>query len=135
MAEATERSGGGPLGVITRKVGPLPVWAYVAIGVLAFYLYRRSHPSSSTSGSSAGTPSTTDQAYVPPFDAATSAGSGGIGSTPTTSTVNNYYYGDLGTAQASGGGTSNNEHGPPGYPPRPIGPVSRGGGPIPIGQH
>ena len=101
MAEAPAGRS-GPLAMITRKVGPLPLWAYAAVLVLAYYLYRRSHPASSSP--SGGTPATTDQAYVPPFDAPGIGG--GIGATGLPNVTNNYYYGDQAAGQADGGGTS-----------------------------
>jgi hypothetical protein len=99
----------GSMGMLTRKVGPLPVWVWtIALAGIGYYLYRRSHPTSSTSSStgSTGTAPTDQTTYVPPFDAASVSGSGGIGSTAVPSTVNNYYYGDTAAAQATGGGTS-----------------------------
>lgn len=79
-APAPPRSGGGPVAVLTKKVGPLPLFVWVLAGVLAFYLYRRSHPSSPTAPSS--TTPTDQNTYVPGFDAGTSGG-GGIGSSGT----------------------------------------------------
>lgn len=120
MAEAAAPPSGGksPLKMITQKVGPLPVWAYAAVLVLAYFLYRRSHPSgSSTGGTPSGGPATTDQAYVPGFDAAGAGGGGGIGSVGTPGVVNNYYYGDLAAQQANGGGTSAT---PVGQTPGPV---------------
>ena len=37
---------------LTRKVGPLPVWAWIAIGGAVLYVYRRSQASSSSSSNS-----------------------------------------------------------------------------------
>lgn len=92
----------------TRKLGPLPVWAWVGVLVAAYFLYRRLHPSTPTSSStgSTGTAPTDQTTYVPPFDAASMSGGGGIGSTGVPSTVNNYYYGDQAAQQSMGGGTS-----------------------------
>lgn len=96
------RPAGNPL---TRKLGPLPMWAWLVLVVAAFYLYRRSHPSSGgTAG--AGTSSTDAANPVPGFDAASMSGGGGIGATATPQVVNNYYYGTTAAAQAAGGGTS-----------------------------
>lgn len=106
-APAKPKGRGGPLGVLTQKAGPLPVWAWAALLLGAFFLYRRLNPSGQTTGSTAsGSSSGTDQAYVPPFDAASLSGGGGIGSTTTPGNVYNYYYGDQGAAQAGGGGTA-----------------------------
>lgn len=99
---------GGAMGILTRKVGPLPLFVWViAVAGIGYYLYRRSHPASSTNSStdSTGTAPTDQSTYVPGFDAA-SQGGGGIGSTSTPGVVNNYYYGDTAAGQASGGGTS-----------------------------
>jgi hypothetical protein len=110
VAEAPPAAeGGSPLKAITRKVGPLPVWAYAAILVIGYVLYKRMKggSSSTTAAAPATGASPTDQTtYVPGFDAAGAGGGGGIGATGVPSTVNNYYYGDQGSGQASGGGTS-----------------------------
>ncbi len=79
-APAPPRSGGGSMAVLTKKVGPLPLFVWVLAGVLAFYLYRRSHPSSPAAPTS--TEPTDQTTYVPGFDAGTSGG-GGIGSSGT----------------------------------------------------
>jgi hypothetical protein len=115
---------GGPLGVITRKVGPLPVWAYAGLLVLGYLAYRHFHPSSSSSTASTtdtGDTSTSDQSYVPPFDAADV--SGGIGSTGLPSTVNNYYYG----TEPPGGGTASGA--PTGTTVTPVGTTPEGAPP------
>lgn len=43
---------------LTRKVGPLPVWAWAAIILGAYFLYTRLHSSSATSSSTPATPTT-----------------------------------------------------------------------------
>jgi hypothetical protein len=110
VAEAPPAAeGGSPLKAITRKVGPLPLWAYAAILVVGYFLYKRTKggsTSSGTSGPAADTTQTAANTYVPGFDAAGAGGGGGIGSTATPGVVNNYYYGDQGSVQATGGGTS-----------------------------
>lgn len=127
MAEAPPHPArsGGPLGVITSKAGPLPVWAWAALVVVAYFLYRRLHGGSSSTGSSStgstGAAPTDQTTYVPPFDAANSFGSGGIGASGVPSTVNNYYYGDTAGQQAAGGGTSPGSGSPTNSPPPPPG--------------
>lgn len=134
MAEAPAPTKGGALGAVTRKVGPLPLWAWVGVVVLGYVAYRHFRGGGSTGGgNTAGTPATTDQAYVPGFDAAGASGGGGIGSTATPGVVNNYYYGDQAAQQAAGGGTAATGVGSPTGPGgvmTPGGPGPSGGGPI-----
>jgi hypothetical protein len=89
QAPPPEHGGGGHggLSAVTRKLGPLPVWAWVGVVVAGYLLYR--HFAGGGTASTAASTDATDQTYVPPFDAATSAGSGGIGSTtlPTPGTA------------------------------------------------
>ena len=63
MAEDDAPSGGGGGGVgamLTRKVGPLPIWSWVmAAGAIGFIIYRMKSGSSSSSGS--GTSGTSGQ--------------------------------------------------------------------------
>lgn len=109
----------GAVGAITRKVGPLPLWAWAALFLVGFILYRRMRGSGSgsgTSGPAADTSQTTDNTYVPGFDAAGAGGGGGIGTPGTVSTVNNYYYGDQAAVQATGGGTAATGIAPPKSP-------------------
>ena len=122
---------------LTRKVGPLPVWGWAALILIAYVAYNHFKGSSKASGA----PSTTDAqgTYVPPFDAA----SGGINGayTPGTGNVYNYYYGDQNAGQAGGGGTGGSTPGstpgssgtignPNPFPPPvpPVGPTGGGGG-------
>lgn len=99
---------------LTRKAGPLPVWAWAAVALVAFLAFRHLHPSgaaAATSTTGAGTPSdnaATDQPYMPGFDASTggNAVGGGIGAAGVPTVINNYYYGDQATQQALGGGTA-----------------------------
>lgn len=95
------------MAAITRKVGPLPLWAYAAILVVGYFLYQRLHTTGSgTSGASSTTSADGSGTYVPPFDAASGGIGGGIGAAGLGTTTNNYYYGDQGAGQATGGGTS-----------------------------
>lgn len=97
---------------LTRKIGPLPAWAwFVLLAVVGYYVYKHYFSSSaaSTTGTAAGTATTTANP-VPGFDAATT-GSGGIGDTTVPSTVTNNYYT---TAAPSGGGTSTGDPTDPG---------------------
>lgn len=55
-AAASSSSGGSSFGFLTRKLGPLPVWAYAAIAVGGYYWYTHYGPgASSSSPQSAGT--------------------------------------------------------------------------------
>jgi hypothetical protein len=65
-APASSSSGGGNL--LTRKLGPLPTWAWLAIATvlgLMLYLYEKSHAASSATASTATTASTAAAAGVP----------------------------------------------------------------------
>jgi PASTA domain len=70
---APERSGGGGVGgVLGRKLGPLAVWAWLAIltvGGVAYYLYAKSKSgsSSSTAADTSGTGSETPSSGVPDY--------------------------------------------------------------------
>jgi hypothetical protein len=71
-AEPSGPTSGG--NVFTRKIGPLPMWAWMAIALLValfYYLYKKNKSSSSSSGSSTsdtgGSAGTTDQSLVPQF--------------------------------------------------------------------
>ena len=71
--ESTAPQGGG--NVFTRKLGPLPMWAWMGIALalaIVYYLYKK-HTSSSTSSqnsaqnSSVNTPGGVDASLVPQF--------------------------------------------------------------------
>jgi hypothetical protein len=111
MAEAPPQPArrGGPLGVLTQKAGPLPVWAWAALALVAFVLYRRMHKSSAstqTPGAAAPTDQTT---YVPASTSTATPPGGGIGQTGLNP---NDPFGAAPGAQALGGGTAP-------APPRP----------------
>lgn len=57
MAEEDEGGGGGGIaGMLTRKVGPLPIWTWVmGAGALGFIIYRMKGGSSSSSGGTSNT--------------------------------------------------------------------------------
>jgi hypothetical protein len=69
--EARPSGGGG--NVFTRKIGPLPMWAWMAIALLValgYYLIKSKKSSTSTSGSStdsSGQSSDVDSSLVPQF--------------------------------------------------------------------
>lgn len=71
--EATPRSGGN---IFTRKLGPLPMWGWMAIAALLavfYYLYAKNKSASSTTAASAqttatnNTPGGVDSSLVPQF--------------------------------------------------------------------
>jgi len=67
----------------TRKVGPLPVWAWAAVALVAVYLYRRSTSSSTTASTTAST------GVTPPTETITTAGgtySGPVNAAPSSIT-------------------------------------------------
>lgn len=75
---------GGPVGGLTRKLGPLPVWAWAIIGLaVGYYVYE--HYLKGATTPAATTPATTANP-VPGSDQSTGGAStsGGIGSTDTT---------------------------------------------------
>lgn len=94
---------------LTRKVGPLPVYAWALLLIAAYLAYNHFKNAGATNSASTAADTTNSASgtgtYVPGFDAA----SGGINGayTPGTGNVYNYYYGDQNAAQAGGGGTSN----------------------------
>lgn len=72
--EAPQSSGGG--NVFTRKIGPLPMWGWMAIALLValfYYLYKKNQSSSgsgtgaSSGGAAANTPGGVDASLVPQF--------------------------------------------------------------------
>jgi hypothetical protein len=69
---------------VTRKIGPLPLWGWVAIGFGAYYWYTHYGPGSSGSSTAAG-----QQAQGQAGDFLVNVGQriGGTGSTTTTSTT------------------------------------------------
>jgi LysM repeat protein len=72
MSEAApETSGGGGGGVLTRKVGPLAVWAWLAIVTVlgaGYYLYAKAKSGGSgTAASTSGTGSETPAGDVPDY--------------------------------------------------------------------
>jgi hypothetical protein len=90
----TKPSGGG--NVFQRKVGPLPMWAWMSIALVAavaFYAIRKGKGSTSTTGtqspSTVDTPGGVDSSLVPQFVNQTFVQDGPPAATPTpTSTPN-----------------------------------------------
>jgi hypothetical protein len=72
---APERGGGGGGNVFVRKMGPLPMWAWMGIALLVavlYYMWHKNQSSSNTSGatpspSSVNTPGGVDASLVPQF--------------------------------------------------------------------
>lgn len=74
MSESAPESGGGGGNVFTRKIGPLPMWAWMGIALLVavfYYLYKKNQSGSSGSGaqsaSTVNTPGGVDASLVPQF--------------------------------------------------------------------
>lgn len=69
-AETPERTGGGADNFFTRKLGPLPVWAWAAIGAGGAYLWWR-HKQNTAGASTTSAASTADTGtdYGPSFAA------------------------------------------------------------------
>lgn len=76
MSESAPESGGGGGGIkgaFGRKVGPLPLWAWLGLATLlavGYYMYAKNKAANSTASQSAGTggsAGTTDQSLVPQF--------------------------------------------------------------------
>ena len=87
---------------LTRKLGPLPVYAWAILALGAFLLYRRYKGNAATG--SAGSSSPTGTNPVPFGDQA--GFGGGIGSAQVPNTVETITQPGADSAQASGGGTS-----------------------------
>jgi hypothetical protein len=71
---APEKPSGGGGNVFTRKLGPLPMWMWMTIALLAAVLYHMysknktsTTASASPAGGTTGTTGTTDQSLVPQF--------------------------------------------------------------------
>lgn len=94
------RNQASPVSGLTRKLGPLPVWAWAAAILVAYYAFNRLKASNATA------PSDGTGAYVPGFDSV----NGSAYNTPPGSSITNNYYGDQNAGQASGGGTSSGGH-------------------------
>ncbi len=73
MSESVPESGSGRNNVFTRKVGPLPMWAWMAIALvlaIVYYLYKKKSAAAATgaaSGTAANTPGGVDASLVPQF--------------------------------------------------------------------
>jgi len=68
MSESVPEHSGGGGNVFTRKLGPLPMWAWMGIALaiaLGFYLIKSKSSSSTDSSTSSG--DTTDSSLVPEF--------------------------------------------------------------------
>lgn len=96
-----ERSGGSVSARLTRKLGPLPVYAWALIALGAFLLWRH-YKGGAATGSAGSSPTGTNP--VPFGDQA--GFSGGIGSANVPPVVETITQPGADGAQASGGGTS-----------------------------
>lgn len=75
MSEMSSEGGGGGGNVFTRKVGPLPMWAWMGIALLiavGYYLIKKnssanSNSAAGTSPSTVNTPGGVDSSLVPQF--------------------------------------------------------------------
>lgn len=66
ISDPQQATGGGSL--LTRKLGPLPTWGWLAIVTVvfaAFYLYQKHKQSQNAQNSSTGTSPTMGEAFVP----------------------------------------------------------------------
>lgn len=72
---------GGATSQLTRKIGPLPLYAWAGVVVVAYLLYRHFKGASSSSSALGGTAADTAQTYVPAGDQSGS-GSSDAGSSP-----------------------------------------------------
>lgn len=62
--------GAGGSNVFTRKLGPLPLWGWMGIGLavaLGYYFWQKNKAASTASTSTTGTTGTTDQNLIPQF--------------------------------------------------------------------
>lgn len=75
MSESAPETSGGGGNVFTRKIGPLPMWGWMAIAMLLavfYYLYHKNQQSATASstaatGAAANTPGGVDASLVPQF--------------------------------------------------------------------
>ncbi len=108
MSESAPESGGGGSNIFTRKVGPLPLWGWLAIATVAAVLYALYAKNKASSTSTTGTGSST-------------AGAGGVDSSLVPQFVNQTYVNNTppaappvtSTPPSSGGGPAYGKAGPP----------------------
>jgi hypothetical protein len=93
VAAGAKGAGKGSGNVLTKKIGPLPGWAWAAIGIGGFYLYKKYKASSSAATTAATT--ATPAATTPTSDTTAPSGygyqgpgvgTGGSGPVPTGAT-------------------------------------------------
>lgn len=109
-APSRGRGGGGDLGAsLSRKLGPLPLYAWVVVVVAAYFLWRhfRGGSSGALGGSAANAQGLGASTYVPTGDQSGGGGTGvaggaGTGTDLTPVTVQS----STDATQASGGGTA-----------------------------
>jgi hypothetical protein len=113
--------------ILTRKLGPLPGWAWIGIGVGAFYLWKKHEASSAASTTAATTASSGDNGAALPTSDTTApsgyayqgpgVGTGGSGPVPTGAMAHTHHGRGSGVAS-----TSPNVH--PGAFPTPASPTT-----------
>jgi hypothetical protein len=101
--------GGG--NVLTKKLGPLPGWAWAALGVGAFYLWKKHEASSAASTTAATTASSGDNGAALPTSDTTApsgyayqgpgVGTGGSGPVPTGAMAHTHHGRGSGVASTS----------------------------------
>jgi len=91
---------------LTKKIGPLPFWAWAGILAVGLYLYRRS------TGSSSATTSTASTGVSPPTETITTAG--GTYTGPVNSAPSSITNPAAGTAPGTGATSPGNGGGTPG---------------------
>jgi hypothetical protein len=77
-------SGGGVTDRFTRKLGPLPVWAWAALILVGYFAYNhfKNAPAANTTDPNAPANPADTGTYVPPFDSTTGATGGAYGMGP-----------------------------------------------------
>jgi hypothetical protein len=107
MAPPAKKKAGGA-GFLTQKMGPLPVWGWLAVAVVGIYLYRKisGQSAASTTATTTTTPTSTYGATTPTLDYTSQ------GVSPPAGT---YTYTPTGT-QTTGTGTTT----PPVTTPTPV---------------
>lgn len=118
---------------LTRKLGPLPAWAWAGIAAVAFYIYQR------RSGSTANTTAVANPANVPAFGQDPFPITGGSGSGGGSNGGGSGSGGGDGTGGGSGGGgagtTPPGDTAPAPPPETPAGTGAAGGTAPPKQQH
>jgi hypothetical protein len=126
MAPPNEKKGSG----LTKKYGPLPVWGWLVVGIVAFYLYKKGSSTSTTgTTSTAGTTPTTASVTLPGGYSYTGTTSGAAGYTQSVLSAAQAAtapgQGTTGTSPGSGAGTpGTTSPAPVTAPPAPVAPAA-----------